>query len=122
MSRFPADPDAQEASGLPWGVTVKPFATKDENGVKPVYGSDGNLLPRCDNCYAYFNAPLPDTLILSLAPRWSVPSLPRLDRPLLLLFLHLGKRCQMMEQEIKNLSKDKQELQEKFSQSEGAGN
>ncbi|XP_031266073.1 protein transport protein Sec24-like At3g07100 [Pistacia vera] len=55
VSRFPADPDAQEASGLPWGVTVTPFASKDENGVKPVYGSDGNLLPRCENCYAYFN-------------------------------------------------------------------
>ncbi|KAJ0020918.1 hypothetical protein Pint_31583 [Pistacia integerrima] len=55
MSRFSADPDAQEASRLPWGVTVTPFATKDENGVKPVYGSDGNLLPRCEDCYAYFN-------------------------------------------------------------------
>ncbi|KAL5731817.1 RING-type E3 ubiquitin transferase [Ranunculus cassubicifolius] len=28
----------------------------------------------------------------------------------------MGKRCQMMEQEIENLSKDKQELQEKFSE------
>lgn len=55
VSRFPSDPDAQEASGLPWGVTVTPFATKDENGVAPVYGSDGLMLPRCENCYAYFN-------------------------------------------------------------------
>ncbi|XP_044472908.1 E3 ubiquitin-protein ligase CCNB1IP1 homolog [Mangifera indica] len=28
----------------------------------------------------------------------------------------MGKRCQMMEQEIENLTKDKQELQEKFSE------
>ncbi|WJZ89916.1 hypothetical protein VitviT2T_009099 [Vitis vinifera] len=49
------DPDAQEGSGLPWGVTVTPFATKDENGNSPVYGSDGHLLPRCENCWAYFN-------------------------------------------------------------------
>jgi E3 ubiquitin-protein ligase CCNP1IP1 len=28
----------------------------------------------------------------------------------------MAKRCQMMEQEIENLSKDKQELQEKFSE------
>lgn len=28
----------------------------------------------------------------------------------------MGKRCQMMEQEIENLSKDKQELQEKFAE------
>lgn len=55
VSRFPSDPDAQEASGLPWGVTVTPFATKDENGAAPVYGSDGHMLPRCENCYAYFN-------------------------------------------------------------------
>lgn len=54
-SRFPIDPDAQEGSGLPWGVTVTPFATKDENGNSPVYGSDGHLLPRCENCWAYFN-------------------------------------------------------------------
>ncbi|KAJ4724828.1 protein transport protein SEC24-like [Melia azedarach] len=53
--RFPSDPDAQEASGLPWGVTVTPFSSKDENGISPVYGSDGNLLPRCENCYGYFN-------------------------------------------------------------------
>lgn len=28
----------------------------------------------------------------------------------------MNKRCQMMEQEIENLSKDKQELQEKFGE------
>lgn len=28
----------------------------------------------------------------------------------------MGKKCQMMEQEIENLSKDKQELQEKFAE------
>ena len=55
VSRFPIDPDAQEACGLPWGVTVTPFAAKDENGQSPVYGSDGNLLPWCENCWAYFN-------------------------------------------------------------------
>ena len=55
MTRFAADPDAQEASGLPWGVTLTPFAAKDENGNPPVYGSDGDLLPRCENCWAYYN-------------------------------------------------------------------
>ena len=55
VSRFPKNEDEQESSGLPWGVTVTPFASKDENGLSPVYGSDGDLLPRCENCYAYFN-------------------------------------------------------------------
>ncbi|TYJ20645.1 hypothetical protein E1A91_A08G009900v1 [Gossypium mustelinum] len=55
VTRFPIDSDAQEACGIPWGLTVTPFAAKDENGQAPVYGSDGHLLPRCENCYAYFN-------------------------------------------------------------------
>ncbi|KAI9107716.1 hypothetical protein K1719_021379 [Acacia pycnantha] len=55
VSRFPIDPDAQEGSGLPWGVTLTPFAAKDENGQAPAYGSDGHLLPRCENCWAYLN-------------------------------------------------------------------
>lgn len=55
VSRFPGDQDALEEAGLPWGVTVSPFASKDENGNPPVYGSDGHLLPRCENCWAYYN-------------------------------------------------------------------
>ncbi|KAK5830494.1 hypothetical protein PVK06_014289 [Gossypium arboreum] len=51
----PIDPDSQEASGVPWGLTVTPFAAKDENDQAPAYGLDGHLLPRCENCYAYFN-------------------------------------------------------------------
>ncbi|KAF5819682.1 putative sec23/Sec24, trunk domain, sec23/Sec24, helical domain-containing protein [Helianthus annuus] len=53
--RFPSEPDAQESSGLPWGVTVTPFAAKDENGNSPLYGSGGDLIPRCENCWAYYN-------------------------------------------------------------------
>ncbi|EPS70068.1 hypothetical protein M569_04697, partial [Genlisea aurea] len=37
MVRFPGDPAEQESSGLPWGMTLTPFASKDENGVPPVY-------------------------------------------------------------------------------------
>ncbi|KAL0774392.1 hypothetical protein Bca101_039543 [Brassica carinata] len=55
VSRFPIDSDALEASGLPWGLTVTPFASKDETGIGPAYGSNGHILPRCENCYAYFN-------------------------------------------------------------------
>nr|XP_023915543.1 protein transport protein Sec24-like At3g07100 [Quercus suber]POF06666.1 protein transport protein sec24-like [Quercus suber] len=55
VSRFPIDPGAQEGSGLPWGVTVTPFAEKDEVGQGPEYGSEGDLLPRCENCWGYFN-------------------------------------------------------------------
>ncbi|XP_042511223.1 protein transport protein SEC24-like isoform X1 [Macadamia integrifolia] len=55
VSRFPMDADAKEAGGLPWGITVTPFATTDENGNPPAYGSNGHLLPRCENCWAYFN-------------------------------------------------------------------
>lgn len=55
MGRFPADSDALESSGLPWGVTLSPFAARDENGNPPMYGSDGHLLPRCENCWAYYN-------------------------------------------------------------------
>ncbi|XP_068655758.1 protein transport protein SEC23 D-like [Aristolochia californica] len=56
VSRFPTDPDAQEAFGLPWGVTITPFSPVDELGNPPVFGSNGNLVPRCDNCWAYFNS------------------------------------------------------------------
>ncbi|XP_061374090.1 protein transport protein SEC23 D isoform X2 [Gastrolobium bilobum] len=55
VSRFPMDTDAREGSGLLWGVTVTPFAATDENGQSPAYGSGGDLLPRCENCWAYFN-------------------------------------------------------------------
>ncbi|CAL0304014.1 unnamed protein product [Lupinus luteus] len=55
VSQFPIDTDAREGSGLLWGVTVNPFAAVDENGQSPAYGSGGELLPRCENCYAYFN-------------------------------------------------------------------
>ncbi|PWA99596.1 Sec23/Sec24, helical domain-containing protein [Artemisia annua] len=55
LNRFPIDPDAQEASGAPWGVTVTPFSSKDEHGNSPVYGSGGDLIPRCENCYGYYN-------------------------------------------------------------------
>ncbi|PSR89853.1 Sec23/Sec24, trunk domain protein [Actinidia chinensis var. chinensis] len=55
VARFPMDSEAVESSGLPWGVTMTPFAAKDENGNPPAYGSDGHLLPRCDNCWAYYN-------------------------------------------------------------------
>ncbi|TYH69994.1 hypothetical protein ES332_D05G089100v1 [Gossypium tomentosum] len=46
---------AVQSSGVPWGLTVTPFAAKDENDQAPAYGLDGHLLPRCENCYAYFN-------------------------------------------------------------------
>ncbi|KAG9149093.1 hypothetical protein Leryth_010689 [Lithospermum erythrorhizon] len=55
VSRFPADVDMQEAAGVPWGVTVTPFAVADENGHPPAYGSGGDTLPRCENCWAYYN-------------------------------------------------------------------
>ncbi|KAL8138195.1 hypothetical protein V2J09_004196 [Rumex salicifolius] len=55
VSRFPIDPDAQDSSGLPWGLTVSPFSGVDENGIPPANGSHGQLLPRCENCWAYFN-------------------------------------------------------------------
>ncbi|XP_027105957.2 protein transport protein SEC23 D-like [Coffea arabica] len=55
VGRFPENQEALESSGIPWGVTVTPFAGKDENGSPPAYGSDGNLLPRCENCWAYYN-------------------------------------------------------------------
>ncbi|RXH83415.1 hypothetical protein DVH24_005668 [Malus domestica] len=47
VSRFPIDARAHESSGIPWGVSVTPHS--------PAYGSDGQLLPRCENCWAYFN-------------------------------------------------------------------
>ncbi|RYR70565.1 hypothetical protein Ahy_A03g017040 isoform D [Arachis hypogaea] len=55
VSRFPVDTDAREGSGLLWGVTVTPFAAVDENGHSPAFGSGGDILPRCENCWAYFN-------------------------------------------------------------------
>ncbi|KAK9170393.1 hypothetical protein Syun_002533 [Stephania yunnanensis] len=47
--------DAVEAGGVPWGLTVTPFAAEDELGKPPAYGAEGHLLPRCENCWAYFN-------------------------------------------------------------------
>ena len=55
LSRFPIDAEAQESCALPWGVTLTPFSLGDEHGVAPAYGSDGHLLPRCENCWGYFN-------------------------------------------------------------------
>ncbi|KAG0481046.1 hypothetical protein HPP92_011613 [Vanilla planifolia] len=55
LSRFPLDAEIQEFSGIPWGVVVTPFSQRDEHGVAPAYGSSGHLLPRCENCWAYFN-------------------------------------------------------------------
>ncbi|KAG6496507.1 hypothetical protein ZIOFF_044374 [Zingiber officinale] len=55
VSRFPLDANTLEASGLPWGVTVTPFAPFDERGATPLYGSGGHLLPRCDNCWGYLS-------------------------------------------------------------------
>ncbi|KAK9079171.1 hypothetical protein SSX86_000841 [Deinandra increscens subsp. villosa] len=55
VARFPMEPETQESSGLLWGVTVTPFASTDENGNSPLYGSGGDLIPRCDNCWGYYN-------------------------------------------------------------------
>lgn len=55
VARFPSDPESQEAAGLPWGITVTPFSPLDELGSPPTYGSDAHHLPRCGNCWAYFN-------------------------------------------------------------------
>ncbi|KAK9122802.1 hypothetical protein Sjap_012404 [Stephania japonica] len=55
VGRFPASMDAVEAGGVPWGLTVTPFAAEDELGKAPAYGAEGHLLPRCENCWAYFN-------------------------------------------------------------------
>ncbi|KAL5710636.1 Protein transport protein S23 D [Ranunculus cassubicifolius] len=56
VSRFPTDTDAEEAGALPWGITISPFSSTDELGSPPLYGSNGHLLPRCENCWGYFNS------------------------------------------------------------------
>ncbi|XP_072970567.1 protein transport protein SEC23 D-like isoform X2 [Typha angustifolia] len=55
ISRFPVDSELQESCGLPWGVVVAPFSSADELGNRPLHGKEGHLLPRCENCYGYFN-------------------------------------------------------------------
>ncbi|CAD5178116.1 unnamed protein product [Musa acuminata subsp. malaccensis] len=52
---FPVDSEALETCGIPWGIAVTPFSAVDERGNLPARGSEGHLLPRCDNCWAYFN-------------------------------------------------------------------
>ncbi|CAL9119198.1 unnamed protein product [Musa textilis] len=52
---FPLDSEALETCGIPWGIAVTPFSAVDERGNPPARGSEGHLLPRCDNCWAYFN-------------------------------------------------------------------
>lgn len=55
VGKCPADTDAQEACGIPWGATVSPFAAFDETGQSPKMGKHGHELPRCDSCWAYLN-------------------------------------------------------------------
>jgi hypothetical protein len=55
VGKCPADTDAQEACGIPWGATVSPFAAFDETGQSPRMGKHGHELPRCDSCWAYLN-------------------------------------------------------------------
>ncbi|KAJ4747675.1 Protein transport protein Sec24-like [Rhynchospora pubera] len=58
ISRFPVNLEEQESSGLPWGITVTPFAATDERGAPPVRGGPdggGRILPRCEHCWAYFS-------------------------------------------------------------------
>ncbi|WOL02294.1 protein transport protein sec24-like [Canna indica] len=55
IARFPVDSKILESCGIPWGITVTPFSATDEHGNPPVRGSEGHLLPRCENCWAYFN-------------------------------------------------------------------
>ncbi|CAL9762996.1 unnamed protein product [Musa acuminata subsp. burmannicoides] len=52
---FPVDSEALETCGIPWGIAVTPFSAVDERGNLPARGAEGHLLPRCDNCWAYFN-------------------------------------------------------------------
>jgi hypothetical protein len=58
ISRFPVNLEEQESSGLPWGITVTPFAATDERGAPPIRGGadgGGRILPRCEHCWAYFS-------------------------------------------------------------------
>nr|XP_024383708.1 protein transport protein Sec24B-like isoform X2 [Physcomitrium patens] len=56
LGRCPADNEAQEGCGIPWGVTVQPFAATDELKRPPEQGDRGEALPRCDSCWAYLNS------------------------------------------------------------------
>ncbi|KAG0567291.1 hypothetical protein KC19_7G124200 [Ceratodon purpureus] len=56
VARCPADTEAQEGCGIPWGATVAPFAATDELRRPPELGDRGEALPRCDSCYAYLNS------------------------------------------------------------------
>ncbi|KAL4183100.1 hypothetical protein AMTRI_Chr11g96520 [Amborella trichopoda] len=56
ISRFPLDTEVLEGGGVPWGISLTPFSPTDELGHKPAYGRDAHLLPRCENCWAYFSS------------------------------------------------------------------
>ena len=56
VSRFPSVPEALEACALQWGVAVTPFAAADERCQPLVTGAFGDRVPRCENCWAYFNS------------------------------------------------------------------
>ncbi|XP_044457434.1 protein transport protein Sec24B [Triticum aestivum] len=55
LAYFPSDNALLESSGLPWGVAVTPFSSTDERGSSPVTGDEGDLIPRCTSCFAYFS-------------------------------------------------------------------
>ncbi|KAL6885911.1 hypothetical protein ACP4OV_010172 [Aristida adscensionis] len=64
LACFPSEPALHESCGMPWGVSVTPFAAADERGAQPAIGDEGHLVPRCESCFAYFSA-------LSPLNRWS---------------------------------------------------
>ncbi|KAF7009111.1 hypothetical protein CFC21_023710 [Triticum aestivum] len=55
LAYFPSDNALLDSSGLPWGVAVTPFSSTDERGSSPVTGDEGDLIPRCTSCFAYFS-------------------------------------------------------------------
>lgn len=55
LAYFPSDNALLDSSGLPWGVAVTPFSSTDERGSPPVTGDEGDLIPRCTSCFAYFS-------------------------------------------------------------------
>ncbi|EFJ23029.1 hypothetical protein SELMODRAFT_104389 [Selaginella moellendorffii] len=55
LGRCPGNPEMQEASGLPWGATLTPFAAEDETGRPSLRVKCAEPLPRCDSCWGYMN-------------------------------------------------------------------
>ena len=59
IGSFPGSKELRDATGLPWGCTVQPFAQEEEGAaatLSPEALTKAEEVARCEECYAYISA------------------------------------------------------------------